>query len=133
MRIAVKSILAVSAAALFTAVAVSPASADVTSGEIWFSNGAGKAIFNADPSGSKPGDAIRACDDAADGWGIKTYMDIGSNGSVNRTVSTQGHNSPYCTGWATGNLEEGTSVTWWGCMVKGTEVGRCTTKYTKDA
>jgi hypothetical protein len=67
----------------------------------------GYGVWSADPSGSNPGDAIKACDTAADGWGIRvTLYTAGSS----RTVTTQGHASPYCTGWGTGNLAEGTVV-----------------------
>jgi hypothetical protein len=78
-----------------------------------------------------PGDAIRACDDKADGWGIRVFLkknptDRYDVDNPDRSVSTQGHSSPYCSPWATGDIVEGTPVALWGCMVKGTEIKSCT-------
>jgi hypothetical protein len=77
------------------------------------------------PSNYTPGDAIRACDYLADGWGVKAYLDYNQDGDADRTISTQGHNSPYCTGWATGDRREGDKMDLWGCLVKGTEAKSC--------
>ncbi|WP_374119465.1 hypothetical protein [Streptomyces sp. RKAG290] len=70
----------------------------------------GYGEWNADPSGSIPGDSIRACDTAADGWGIEVKLDIGRDGTWDRTATTRGHNSPYCSPWKSGNIAEGTPV-----------------------
>ncbi|MFD7720428.1 hypothetical protein [Streptomyces sp. NPDC059814] len=66
--------------------------------------------WNPDPYSGIPGDAIRACDTTADGWGIEVKLDIGRDGTWDRTVSTRGHNSPYCSPWKSGNIKEGTPV-----------------------
>ncbi|MEU2248940.1 hypothetical protein [Streptomyces sp. NPDC019224] len=70
----------------------------------------GYGEWNADPYGSAPGDSIRACDTTADGWSIEVKLDIGRDGTWDRTATTRGHTSPYCTPWKTGNLKEGTPV-----------------------
>ncbi|WP_406448038.1 hypothetical protein OG782_04210 [Streptomyces sp. NBC_00876] len=66
--------------------------------------------WNPDPYGDIPGDAIRACDTSADGWSIEVKLDIGRDGTWDRTVNTRGHNSPYCSPWKSGNIKEGTPV-----------------------
>jgi hypothetical protein len=81
----------------------------------------GTGEFRADPSeGGAPGDAIKACDWFADGWGIETQLDVnpGSSWDTDRSVNTRGHSSPYCSGWATGNLTENTPVAIRVCLVK---------------
>lgn len=78
---------------------------------IYSATGGGYGQWNPDPSGSIPGDSIRACDTTADGYGIETWLDINRNGSIDRIASTRGHNSPYCSPWASGNIAEGTPVT----------------------
>lgn len=70
----------------------------------------GYGEWNPDPYGSIPGDSIRACDTDADGWGIEVKLDIGRDGTWDRTVSTRGHNSPYCGPWKSGNIKEDTPV-----------------------
>ncbi|MER6812025.1 hypothetical protein ABT299_22385 [Spirillospora sp. NPDC000708] len=62
---------------------------------------AGYAMWNGDPSGSWPGDALRAYDGLADGWGVVANLSTG------RTATTVGHNAPYYSPWATGDLTEG--------------------------
>ncbi|MEU2774164.1 hypothetical protein ABZ646_14790 [Streptomyces sp. NPDC007162] len=87
--------------------------------------GGGYGVWNYDPGpdpigyGDAPGDAIAACDTAADGWGIEVRLDIGRDGDIDRTVSTRGNNSPYCSGYATGNIPEGTPVRVWVVKVSG--------------
>ncbi|MEV7229840.1 hypothetical protein AB0M79_22920 [Polymorphospora sp. NPDC051019] len=85
-------------------------------------NDVGWGDFNSDPLGGIPGDAIRACDRHADGWGVEMQMDInpGASFQVDRIATTQGHNSPYCSGWQSGNIAENTLVALRVCMVKGT-------------
>lgn len=79
---------------------------------------AGYVNWNADPTGDAPGDALRAHDGGADGWGVKgTVMDAWTY----RVASTQGHSSPYTTPWQTGDLTEGTRLLLDACLVKGTE------------
>lgn len=77
---------------------------------VTISHPGGYGQWNPDPSGSIPGDAIRACDNAADGWGIEVWLDINRNGTIDRIASTRGHDSPYCSSWASGNIAEGTPV-----------------------
>ncbi|WP_329246008.1 hypothetical protein OG223_11240 [Streptomyces sp. NBC_01478] len=77
--------------------------------------------FNQDPVGGTdptPGDAIRACDDDADGWGVTAYLDVGRNGTWDRTSTTAGHAAGFCSGWETGNLTENTKVTLKACNTK---------------
>ncbi|WP_443075627.1 transposase [Streptosporangium sp. NBC_01469] len=81
----------------------------------------GTAYWSDDPSGSAPGDAIGACDPAADGWGVEVQLDVNRNGTVDRIATTRGHASPYCSPWATGDLPEGAPVRVRGCQVKGTQ------------
>jgi hypothetical protein len=128
-RIVRRSLTIAAAAAFITVAAAVPAQAAPTSFDV--GDGAGRAWWNADPYVPDPqnplvkipGDAIRACDYKADGWGVKVYLDYNMDGDAERTVSTQGHNSPYCTGWATGDITpEGRKMHLWGCLVKGTEV-----------
>lgn len=80
----------------------------------------GTGTFRADPSGDIPGDSIQACDWFADGWGIETQLDVspGSSWDTDRTINTRGHSSPYCSGWASGNLTENTPVAIRVCLVK---------------
>ncbi|MFZ4280622.1 hypothetical protein [Streptomyces rhizosphaericola] len=98
-------------------------------GEAWavikmtLKDGGGYGQWSADPSGSTPGDAIRACDDTSDGWGIQLELDIHRDGTVDRIATTRGHNAPYCTEWKTGNIKEGTKVTLKLYKVKGNEIG----------
>ncbi|MET7896995.1 hypothetical protein [Streptomyces mirabilis] len=67
----------------------------------------GYAEFNADSSGSAPDDALRATDSYGDGYAVIAHLSTG------RHISTGGHNSPYTTAWATGNLPELTDYTIW--------------------
>jgi hypothetical protein len=75
-----------------------------------------------------PGDALRACDNEPDGWGVRARMTWESNSTPHlrvRTVSTQGHASPYCTGWKTGNIAEGKKIHLKVCLVRGDETKAC--------
>ncbi|MDX2704299.1 hypothetical protein PV350_15695 [Streptomyces sp. PA03-6a] len=74
-----------------------------------------------DPIGwdDAPGDSIAACDTIADGWGIEVRLDVNRDGDIDRKVSTRGQHSPYCSGWASGNLPEGTPIRMWVVKVKG--------------
>ena len=83
----------------------------------------GYGQWSDDPVGSTPGDAIKACDTVADGWGIETWLDYNRDGYVDRIASTRGHNSPYCSGWVTGNLAEGIPVDIAVIQVKGDQTG----------
>ncbi|MER7056071.1 MULTISPECIES: hypothetical protein [unclassified Streptomyces] len=82
----------------------------------------GHGWWSADPSDGNPGDAIKACDNTADGWGIRVMLDIHRDGTMDRVATTQGHDSPYCTGWATGNIKEDTEVRIWVQKVKGNQL-----------
>jgi hypothetical protein len=77
---------------------------------------AGFAEFSADPTNGDPGDAIRAADLLADGYGIKAELSVPSptTPGMIRTASTAGYNSPFYTLWQTGNLPEGHSYTMYG-------------------
>ncbi|MEU1468891.1 hypothetical protein ABZ434_11795 [Streptomyces sp. NPDC005761] len=68
--------------------------------------GYGYAEWNADPSGSTPGDSLRVCDDNADGFGVTAKL-MNSQYVVIRTVTTAGHSAKYCSPWKSGNLTEG--------------------------
>lgn len=70
--------------------------------------------------GEAPGDSIAACDIDDDGWGIEVRLDINRDGDIDRTVSTRGHLSPYCSDWGSGNIAEGTPVRVWVVKVRGT-------------
>jgi len=80
---------------------------------------AGYVNWNADPEGNDPGDALRAKDVAADGWGVEGT--VSEPGWLVREASTRGHSSPYTTPWQTGNLIEGTPYSLTVCLVKGSE------------
>lgn len=81
---------------------------------------AGYVNWNADPVfGGTPGDALRAHDDTADGWGVKGI--VSEPGWIVREASTQGHSSPYTTPWQTGDLTENQHLSLDVCLVKGSE------------
>ncbi|MER6563805.1 hypothetical protein ABT300_40025 [Streptomyces sp. NPDC001027] len=86
---------------------------------------AGYGWFHADPAGSLPGDALKACDLHADRLGIKAWLYNRDTGKVIRTASTAGHASPYCTGWKTGDLPEQTRVWVEVCKVSGSAKVAC--------
>jgi len=87
--------------------------------------GGGWGYWQQDPGddpitgGTAPGDSIAACDMKADGWGIEVRLDIGRDGDIDRKISTRGHAANYCTGWASGNIPEGTPVRVWVVKVSG--------------
>ncbi|GHJ56792.1 hypothetical protein Nm8I071_60990 [Nonomuraea sp. TT08I-71] len=88
---------------------------------------AGYGWFHADPVGSTPGDALKACDLDADGYGVKAWLYNRNTGNLIRTASTAGHSSPYCTGWQTGDLPEQTPVWLKVCKVSSTKADVCAT------
>ncbi|MEU3733258.1 hypothetical protein AB0E81_28235 [Streptomyces sp. NPDC033538] len=96
-----------------------------------FNNGtfAGAMQWNADPSGSTPGDAFRVLDRLADGWGVEATMISPSTG---RKATTRGHNAPYTSSWNSGNLTEGSTVYIQLCAVKGDST-RCGLAYSGRA
>ncbi|MGW1895150.1 hypothetical protein ACWCP6_33655 [Streptomyces sp. NPDC002004] len=80
---------------------------------------AGYVNWNADPViGGAPGDALRAHDGGADGWGVKVSI-VGLD--VSRDASTRGHSSPYTTPWKTGDITENRRLSLNACLVKGSE------------
>ncbi|WP_329136964.1 hypothetical protein [Streptomyces sp. NBC_00670] len=86
--------------------------------------GGGWGAWSQDPGTDQygdatPGDSIQACDSIADGWGIEVRLDIGRDGDIDRTVSTRGHSSFYCSAWKTGNIAEDTPIRMWVVKVKG--------------
>lgn len=78
----------------------------------------GEMTFMSDPTDTSPGDAMRVCDRKADGLGIKAWM-WDPNGTLLRTATTQGHDAPYCSPWATGDLPEGKHIVITACAIKG--------------
>ncbi|HEY3502686.1 MAG TPA: hypothetical protein VGN37_07880 [Actinocatenispora sp.] len=60
------------------------------------------------------GDSFRVCDLGKDGWGVE-----GDLRGTSRWSSTQGHDSPYCGGWSSGDLVEHTPYTVDMYLVKG--------------
>ena len=89
--------------------------------------GGGYGYWNYDPGPDPiaqggpdaPGDSIAACDVSADGWGIEVRLDINRDGDIDRTISTRGHASPYCSDWLSGNIKEDTPVRVWVVKVSG--------------
>ncbi|WP_433891163.1 hypothetical protein [Streptomyces sp. CA-111067] len=65
---------------------------------------AGWVEWSQDPSGGDPGDSMRVTDSWADGYGVEADLDISSSNF--RIATTAGHNSPYTSKWASGNLPE---------------------------
>ncbi|GAB2625000.1 hypothetical protein GCM10027168_65980 [Streptomyces capparidis] len=87
--------------------------------------GGGYGYWNQDPgdtpiSFDAPGDSIAACDTARDGWGIEVRLDIGRDGDIDRKVSTRGYQAPHCSGWASGDITEGTPIRMYVVKVSGT-------------
>lgn len=89
----------------------------------------GLAEWSADPAphANYPGDAVRARDLAADGWGVKAIIE-----NPYRVATTQGHDSPYTTPWKTGDLTEGREIRMRLCMVKGLN-SKCSNYYVGNA
>lgn len=86
-----------------------------------FGNEDGYAVWNDDPSGSNPGDSIRACDIASDGWWVEVYLDTNRNGfldSNDRVASTRGLTAGQCSAWASGDLPEHQTYEAWAGMFK---------------
>ncbi|GAA3749545.1 hypothetical protein GCM10022225_37260 [Plantactinospora mayteni] len=86
----------------------------------------GYGVFNDDPYGPWPGDAIRACDTYSDGWGIEVRMDISNNGSWDLIISTRGHNAIYCTDYHSKNAVENDFIRIRVTPVRGDERGQWT-------
>ena len=117
----------VMAAGLSLATVVPAQAADV---DYWSADNQlrGTGYFNADPGDYRdaPGDAIRACDWLADGYGIEAQLDVNvatvpGPFHADRTISTAGHqagSSGYCTGWKAKDIDEGTFVALRVCKVK---------------
>ena len=83
-------------------------------------NGAGHGTFNADPDGSIPGDAIKACDDKEDGWGVETAIDYPPfDAHPDKKVDTRGHGKGYCTPWKGLGLQENVKYRMYVTPVKG--------------
>jgi hypothetical protein len=83
----------------------------------------GYGQWNPNPSGSIPGDSIRACDNTSDGWAIETWLDSNRDGTIDRIASTRGHTAGYCSAWKAGNLPENTYVNIYVVQVKGDSLG----------
>lgn len=89
----------VASCALVLGIATSASAGD----KVW-ADDYGYGEWQANPSGSIPGDAIRACDTKADGYGV--IAKLSEDYDIFRTASTSGHNAGYCTGWKSGDLPE---------------------------
>lgn len=73
----------------------------------------GQALFDQDPVGERPGDALYATDAYADGWGVIAHLSDG------RTATTAGHTAGYTTPAVLGDLPEDHAYLLWVEMVKG--------------
>jgi hypothetical protein len=49
---------------------------------------------------------------------VTAYLDSNHNGVFDRTATTSGHASAYCSGWGSGNIAEGAEVTLKVCNTK---------------
>lgn len=74
---------------------------------------AGHAIWQRDPSGGEPGDALTASDELPDGYGIEAHLSTG------RVASTRGHDANYQE-TVPGDLPEDHTYQMWVCVVQGT-------------
>lgn len=81
---------------------------------------AGYAEWRQDPRNGAPGDAMRVHDDNADGYGIEAVLTYDR-----RKATTRGHNSPYTSPWATGDLDEDRDYLMRVCVVRG-DAEKCT-------
>ncbi|CAL9325515.1 hypothetical protein [Streptomyces sp. SudanB182_2057] len=81
---------------------------------------AGYAEWRQDPLNGNPGDAMRVHDMNADGYGIEAVLTYD-----NRKATTRGHDSPYTSPWATGNLPEDRNYRMRVCVVRG-DAEKCT-------
>ncbi|GKQ34067.1 hypothetical protein [Streptomyces sp. A012304] len=85
---------------------------------------AGHGIFNADPDGSIPGDAIKACDTNSDGWAVEVALDYPPfDAKPDFKVDTRGHTANYCTGWTSRDIPETWTVRMYVTPVKGDSFG----------
>ncbi|MFE4177180.1 hypothetical protein ACFRR7_34955 [Streptomyces sp. NPDC056909] len=75
----------------------------------------GLAEWRKDPGSGQPGDALRVYDQEPDGYGIEAHLSDG------RKATTRGHDSPYWSPWATGDLPEDRTYTMRVCAVKGSD------------
>ncbi|GAA2338358.1 hypothetical protein OKJ48_09915 [Streptomyces kunmingensis] len=121
------SAMAMTGAAVLTLGMAPTAQAD-TSGPLRIPSASGSSPgyveWNPDPYNGIPGDSMRVCDTKEDGWGITAKLRKDDDGQYNdRTVTTRGHNSPYCSPWASGNLPENTIVGLWVFMAKENSSG----------
>lgn len=73
-----------------------------------------EAEGNAGAVSGAPGDSLRAYDHQADGWSVEAILY-----KPYRVASAAGHASPHWTGWKSGNIDEGTTVTVRICMTRG--------------
>ncbi|MFD5750740.1 hypothetical protein [Streptomyces sp. NPDC127033] len=76
----------------------------------------GYTYWNGDPIPELnwPGDAMMVSDIDGDGWGIEATL-----APIARVATTRGHNAPYDSPWATGNLDEGDTLRLKVCLVRG--------------
>ncbi|MFF4442631.1 hypothetical protein [Streptomyces sp. NPDC001621] len=86
---------------------------------------AGYGWFHADPVGSTPGDALKACDLHTDGYSIKAWLYNRDTGKVIRTASTAGHKANYCTDWQPGDIPEQTPIWVDVCKMDGDTKHEC--------
>ncbi|MEV7089003.1 hypothetical protein AB0O07_24470 [Streptomyces sp. NPDC093085] len=76
----------------------------------------GYVYWNGDPDPvlGWPGNAMIVADTSTDTWGIEAYLN-----PVGRVATTRGHNAPYVSPWATGDLPEGRRYELRVCLVRG--------------
>jgi hypothetical protein len=116
-----KTLSLVTAIAAATLVGVAAGPANAGTGQLFavqINNFNDWGNFEQDPYQDIPGDSIRACDFTADGWGVTAYLDSNHNGVFDRTATTSGQPSDFCSGWASGNIAEGATVTLKVCNTK---------------
>ncbi|HEY1487577.1 MAG TPA: hypothetical protein VGF84_15835 [Micromonosporaceae bacterium] len=86
--------------------------------ELYLNGGlAGEVGFSKDADDGVPGNAMMALDDTSDGWAVKAELIVGS---TTKSVTTQGHNAIYSTGWKVqSGLIEGRTYSLKGCVIGG--------------
>ena len=86
------------------------------------------AEWSQDPTGQDPGDAMRVEDGWTDGYYVTAYLAQDASTPAFRSVTTQGHDADYTSGWATGDLPENQWYKMWVCLA-GPGGDACTGKY----
>ena len=113
---AIRSVAVVSCALGLVIGAQGSASAAVETIRVYSGNGDlfGHGQWNDDPTGSVPGDSIRACDSRSDGLFIEVGLDTDQDGFADdRKATTRGLTAGSCSPWKSGDLKEGETYTIW--------------------